>query len=162
MKTYLQRKFERMRFMKINTKYLGEMEIDETKIIHFESGLPGFFDEKSFVVLDIPGNDILQILQSVTTPELAFIVTNPHYFYEDYEFKLDDSVIELLDIKKKEEIVVMSILTVRDPFHTSTINLKAPLVINWSNKRGKQVILNDGKYPMKASISLSASSVEGE
>lgn len=148
--------------MKIETKYLGEMEIDESKIIHFESGLPGFLDEKSFVVLDIPGNDVLQILQSVTTPELAFIVTNPHYFYEDYEFKLEDSIVELLGIKKKEEIVVMSILTVRDPFPTSTINLKAPLIINWANKRGKQVVLNDEKYSMKASISLSASSVEGE
>mgnify|MGYP001428714738 FL=1 len=148
--------------MKIDTKYLGEMEIDESKIIHFESGLPGFLDEKSFVILDIPGNELLHFLQSVTTPDLAFIVTNPHYFYEDYEFKLEDSVIELLDIKKKEEIVVMSILTVRDPFHTSTINLKAPLVINWSNKRGKQVVLNNEKYSMKASISLSASSVEGE
>ena len=148
--------------MKIETKYLGEMEIDESKIIHFESGLPGFLDEKSFVVLDIPGNDVLQILQSVTTPELAFIVTNPHYFYEDYEFKLEDSIVELLGIKKKEEIVVMSILTVRDPFPTSTINLKAPLIINWANKRGKQIVLNDEKYSMKASISLSASSVEGE
>lgn len=148
--------------MKIETKYLGEMEIDESKIIHFESGLPGFLDEKSFVVLDIPGNNVLQILQSVTTPELAFIVTNPHYFYEDYEFKLEDSIVELLGIKKKEEIVVMSILTVRDPFPTSTINLKAPLIINWANKRGKQVVLNDEKYSMKASISLSASSVEGE
>lgn len=148
--------------MKINTKYFGEMDIDESKIIHFESGLPGFIDEKKFVILDIPGNSLMQVLQSVNTSELAFIVTNPHYFYEDYQFKLEEQIVDMLKIKQKQDIVIMSILTVQDPFKLSTINLKAPLIINWENKLGKQVILNDDTYSMKASISLPTTQGKGE
>ena len=148
--------------MKINTKYFGEMDIDESKIIHFESGLPGFIDEKKFVILDIPGNSLMQVLQSVNTSELAFIVTNPHYFYEDYQFKLEEQIVDMLKIKQKQDIVIMSILTVQDPFKLSTINLKAPLIINWENKLGKQVILNYYTYSMKASISLPTTQVKGE
>lgn len=148
--------------MNIKTKYLGEMTIDEAKIIQFESGLPGFLEEKKFVVLDIPGNELLQILQSVNTSELAFIVTNPHFFYENYQFKLDEQTIDMLKVQEKEEVVIMSILTVRDPFKLSTINLQAPVIINSSSKLGKQVILNDDKYSMKASISLPVTQGKGE
>src|SRR5690625_1287919 len=131
--------------MLIETKYFGEMEIDEEKIIHFETGLPGFVHEQQFVVLDLPGNELLQILQSVHTPELAFFVTNPHYFYGNYEFKLEEHVVEALRIKDEKDIVILSIMTIKEPFANSTINLKAPVIINWDQKCGKQFILNDDK-----------------
>lgn len=140
--------------MLIDTKYLGEMEIDRNKIIHFTSGLPGFPEENKFVILDIPRNDLLQILQSVQTPSLAFFVTNPHHFYQNYEFTLDEHIIEHLHIENKNEIVILAIMTIQDPFHLSTINLQAPLIINSRNKRAKQYILPPDTYEMKAKISL--------
>jgi len=137
------------------------MEIEQEKIIHFETGLPGFAKETKFVVLDLPGNDLLQILQSIQTTHLAFIVTNPHYFYKDYEFKLDEHVIEALEITSEQEVVILSIMTIRDPFHLSTINLQAPLIINQTNKRAKQYILSNEKYPVKAKISFPTSKERG-
>lgn len=148
--------------MLVETKYLGELEVDEEKIIHFASGLPGFLDEKKFAVLDIPGNELLQILQSIQTPNLAFFVTNPHYFYESYEFKLDEHIIDALQITEEKEIVILSIMTIKDPFHTSTINLQAPIIINSKKKSGKQYILNDEKYTMKAKISLPTTETRGD
>lgn len=148
--------------MNINTKYLGKMDIDKSKVIQFESGLPGFLEEKEFVMLDIPDNTLLQILQSVATPELAFFVTNPHFFYQDYQFRLDEQVVDMLKIQDKKGIIILSILTIKDPFRLSTINLKAPLIINWPTKLGKQVILNDEKYDMKATITLPTTQGKGE
>ena len=60
--------------MLLDTKYLGEVEIDEEMIIQFESGIPGFQEEKEFAILDIPGNDLIQMMQSVKNSELAFLL----------------------------------------------------------------------------------------
>jgi|SRR5690625_1312548 len=147
--------------MIIETKYLGKMEIDKANIIFFESGLPGFKDENKFVILDIPENEVMQILQSVNTPHLAFIVTNPHYFYKEYEFELDEPIVESLQITDKNQIVILTIMTIHDPFHTSTINLQAPLIINSKTKRAKQYILPNEAYDVKATISLPARNEKG-
>lgn len=148
--------------MIIETRYVGKVEIDQSKIIKFESGLPGFVDEKEFVLLELPGNDLLQILQSVQTEKLAFIVSNPHYFFQDYEFKLDEPIVEALDIKTSEEVVILSIMTIQSPFKSSTINLQAPLIINERTKRAKQYILSSETYPVKAKITSSERNEKGD
>lgn len=136
----------------IQTKYLGEVEISEDKIVHFESGIPGFEDKKRFVLLDIDEKIIFQILQSVETKNLAFFVVNPYLLFEDYSIDLNDSIIESLDIREEKDVVVLSIMTLKEPFSESTVNLKAPLIINLKNKRGKQYILQDDTYSMRVTI----------
>lgn len=138
--------------MTIDTKYLGDIEIEKEKIIHFETGIPGFEAEKQFVLLDIPENDLFQILQSVKTPELAFFVANPYHLFKNYTIKLEEHIIEQLEIKSEKDVVVLSILTIKEPFTSSTVNLKAPIVINITNKRAKQFIMNDDKYSMRTQI----------
>jgi len=85
--------------MKIGTKYIGEIELEQEHIIEFQTGLPGFLDEKRFVLLNIPGNTVFQTLQSVKTPNLAFVVTDPYFIYQDYTFELDDNMIAYLKLE---------------------------------------------------------------
>lgn len=149
--------------MAVQTKYLGEIDIEEAHVVDFPAGLPGFTDEVSFVLLDLPGNPVFQTLQSIETTELAFIVTNPYHFYKDYEFKLDDQIQESLEIKTEADVIVLSTVTLKDPFDTSTLNLKAPIIINSTSKLGKQYILNNDEYLTKAPIVLpDASEAKGE
>ncbi|WP_164668084.1 flagellar assembly protein FliW [Virgibacillus doumboii] len=146
--------------MIIQTKYLGEMEIEESNAIKFPSGLPGFIDETDFVLLGLPGNPIFKVLQSTRTPNLAFIAANPYHFYEDYVIDLDDSIIENLQIRNDKEVVVLTIVTLKDPFENSTMNLKAPIIINSQKQRGKQYILNVDHYSSQAAIAPTKSSLE--
>ncbi|MGP4105575.1 flagellar assembly protein FliW [Virgibacillus sp. L01] len=146
--------------MKIETKYLGDMEIVNSKIIQLPSGLPGFINETKFVLLNLPDNTAFQILQSVDTPSIAFIVTNPYHFYQNYVIDLDDGIIDNLQIENDKDVTVLVIVTVKDPFNTSTINLKAPIIINSQIKRGKQYILSMDDYPSKAAIAPTTSSAE--
>ncbi len=148
--------------MLIETKYLGEQVVAEEKILSFPQGLPGFQDEKSFVLLDVPGNDVLQILQSLQTTALAFIVTNPHTIYQSYRFSLDEATMEVLQIEKESDIVILSIMTIQEPFSNSTINLKAPIIMNAKARLGKQIILNQDDYPLKAKITLPQNKESGE
>ncbi|SFA88262.1 flagellar assembly factor FliW [Lentibacillus halodurans] len=143
--------------MRLQTKYLGEMDVDQDKILQFSSGLPGFTHEKQFVLLDMPGNPFFQVLQSAQTPEIAFIVVNPYHFYQDYVIDLDDNLIESLDINHGKDVIVLAIVTVKKPFDTSTLNLKAPIIVNLQNQQGKQYILKTDVYPSKAAIASTVS-----
>lgn len=141
--------------MKLETKYAGEITIDHRTIITFPAGIPGFEEERSFVLIELPNMEsaIFQTLQSVTTPTLAFIVVNPYMLTKDYEFKLDEATIERLQITNKEKIGVFSIVAVKDPFEQSTLNLKAPIIINHSERIGKQFIIPTDTYKTKTPLS---------
>jgi flagellar assembly factor FliW len=134
--------------MKIHTKYHGECEIHEKDIFHFEHGIPGFLDEKQFVLLPLEDTPFV-ILQSVKTPKLGFVVIDPFSYFNNYDFELDDHSVEQLQLSSEKEVAVYVILTVADPFDNTTANLQAPIVLNYEKKFGKQVILTNAPYKTK-------------
>ncbi|ARW33392.1 Flagellar assembly factor FliW [Bacillus subtilis subsp. subtilis] len=91
-------------------------------------------------------------LQSVTSENLAFIVVSPFIFFKNYEFDLDESTAELLDIDNIQDVEVMTILTMAEPFEKSTANLLAPIIVNRKNMMAKQVVLHDSSYTTKHPI----------
>lgn len=135
--------------MKINTKYHGEKVIDEKSIITFPQAIPGFPDEKKFIVLSLDDEGEFLVLQSLVNSQLAFIITNPFSFFKEYDFTLENHVVELLEIESEKDIVVFSILTVHDPFNKTTANLQAPVVVNNKKRLAKQVILSNQDYHTK-------------
>ncbi|HEY4602078.1 MAG TPA: flagellar assembly protein FliW [Cerasibacillus sp.] len=147
--------------MQIKTKYLGDLSIHEDRVIQFPDGLPGFPNHKQFILLELPGNPVFNILQSIQEKDLAFIVTSPYHFYSSYAFDLSQSIIDRLQIETESDVDVLSIVTIAEPFSKSTINLKAPLIFNIRKKYGKQYILNDVDYPIKAPMT-SSQKVKGE
>ncbi len=145
--------------MQINTKFHGTVTIEKEQQWTFPKGLPGFEEEESFVLLPIEGNDFFQVLQSTTTASIAFIVANPYTIVKDYTFKIDDPTMELLNIQEEKEVMVLNVLTIKDPFEASTINLQAPLIFQVNNKKAKQMILNETNHSMRHPIE---STVKGE
>jgi len=146
--------------MKIQTKYFGEMDIEDSKVIQFPNGLPGFNEKTEYVLLDLPDNPLFQILQSISTDHIAFIVTNPHMIYPNYSFQLDDSILEQLHIQEEKEVIILAIVTLKKPIPESTLNLKAPIIINSSKRLGKQYILNLEEYSSTASIAPASNESE--
>ncbi|MBS4162254.1 flagellar assembly protein FliW, partial [Klebsiella pneumoniae] len=67
--------------MIIQTKYHGDTQIQEEQMILFANGLPGFSDEKKFVILPLSEDSPFVVLQSAETAELAFIVASPFVFF---------------------------------------------------------------------------------
>jgi len=135
--------------MKQKTKYHGEIEIQKHEIIHFPFGIPGFLNEKKFVVLQLNEESPFLILQSVQSEQLAFIMTIPFTFFPNYAFDIDENTIEQLHIEDEKDIHVFTILTVHEPFEKTTANLQAPVIINSKEKLGKQVILSNTHYKTK-------------
>jgi flagellar assembly factor FliW len=134
--------------MKMRTKYHGEVEINEMDIFHFEYGIPGFLDEKQFVLLPLEDTPFV-ILQSVKTPELGFAMIDPYIYFKDYNFELDEQSVTQLQLSSEKEVAVYVILTVADPFEQTTANMQAPIVLNYEKKLGKQVVLTNTPYKTK-------------
>ena len=138
---------------KINTVRFGEIEVDEEKVIRCAEGIPAFESEHEFLVLPLPSdeNDSPYVfLQSVNTPELAFLMTNPFIFFPDYEFNLEDDVEKELGINSSDDVLIYTLITIPGgKIPDMTANLMAPLVINQKNFKAKQVILEKGKYTTK-------------
>lgn len=148
--------------MNIQTKFHGNIEISNGQTWNFPKGIPGFEEEKGFVLLPIEENDIFQVLQSTTTAEVAFIVANPYTLIEDYSFDIDEPTIDLLDIKQEKDILVLGVLTLKNPFDLSTINLQAPIIFQATVKKAKQMILNDKTFSMRHPIGAKIKKTEGQ
>jgi flagellar assembly factor FliW len=130
--------------MELQTSIFGTLEYDERDIISFESGLYGFEDKHSF--LFIPSEDDqfqFNWLQSVEDPELVFIVTDPFLFVANYDFEIEDGLVEQLKIKAAEDLSILSIVNVGEDVELTTVNIKAPIIINHHTKIGKQIILDE-------------------
>nr|WP_106783726.1 flagellar assembly protein FliW [Lysinibacillus timonensis] len=138
--------------MIIENDYLGEVEVNSSNIIIFEHGIPGFEEEKEFVILSIEEQSAFQMLQSLKTKSLAFIITDPGYVVPNYIFDLDEATVHSLEIKEEREVAVFTIVSLKETIADSTTNLKAPIVINKSNKKAKQVILDNDEYTIRHRI----------
>jgi len=135
--------------MEISTKYHGVIEAEPKDIVHFQNGIPGFLEEKSFILLKLDQDSPFYILQSTNTAELGFVIVNPFQFFTTYEFDLSDNDKAQLKLESEQDVAVYTILNVKDPFEDSTANLQAPVVLNTSNNEAKQIILNDPRYQTK-------------
>jgi flagellar assembly factor FliW len=134
--------------MRVETKYDDVIEVEDSEVITFETGIPGFESEKEFVLLPIE-DTVFSLLQSLSKKELAFITVNPFFFYPRYDINLPQQVIEQLAIKSPENVTVQSIVTATEPFNKSTMNLQAPVIINVETKKAKQIVLNDNRFNIR-------------
>jgi len=136
--------------MKLNTKNFGELDIDEEKVIAFPEGLPGFEAEKEFIIINNEDEENpFCWLQSVSNPDLAFVIVNPFLIFTDYTVDLPETVQEKLKIKDEKDVAVYSIVVVPEDLTKMTANLLGPIVINARERLGKQVILDDSRYTTK-------------
>lgn len=117
----------------------------------FKKGIPGFDSFREFTIKDLEGNEKFKILESRES-EISFVTTNPFEIYSDYEVDLNDETIKELEVKRPEDVVILSIITLGRTLESSTMNLKAPLVINIKNNLGKQYIMQNSKYETKHSL----------
>ena len=135
---------------KINTLRFGELEIEEQDVVRFADGIPAFEDEHEFVVLPYEEGTPYMFLQSMMTPELAFLLTDPFVFFSDYSFELDDENMEKLAINSMDDVLVCTLISVpRSGVADMTTNLLAPVVINRHTMQARQIVLEKTQYTTK-------------
>ena len=115
-------------------------------IISFPHGIPGFEDKKQFVLVQIPDFVPFEWLVCVDGSRLRFAVINPLLFRSDYAPNIGKQELEELSIRKPEDILLYTIVTISSNPLQSTANLIGPVIINKTKRTGKQVIIDDERY----------------
>jgi flagellar assembly factor FliW len=140
--------------MKYETARFGSLEIQDQDILVFPDALYGFDQEKEFALLPLDPTieSPMEWLQSLTSRELAFIVTDPFLFIPEYKMVLSESEQTQLGIESMESVVVRVIVTIPKVHTEMTANLVAPIVINQKKSLAKQVVLTNAEYDTKHSL----------
>jgi len=133
--------------MKLNTKHFGEIDVEENNILDFEDGLPGFPDDRQFVLLE--NEDPFCWLQSVTDGDNAFILVDAFKVLPDYNPQVDKDELESLGTYEPSDFLVLNIVVLPDDVKDMTVNLLAPVIINTAGKKGRQVVLKNEEYGVR-------------
>jgi flagellar assembly factor FliW len=122
--------------------------------MHFPEGVLGFPGEIRYILLehDTEGSPF-KWLQSLDSPNLAFIVIDPLLIEPRYRFEIDVDTARLIGSDNAEECAVMAIVNVPHdaPLHM-TANLKAPLVVNVDTRLGRQVVLSSNAFAISTPV----------
>ncbi|PIR01252.1 MAG: flagellar assembly protein FliW [Nitrospinae bacterium CG11_big_fil_rev_8_21_14_0_20_45_15] len=134
--------------MKFETTRFGLIEYDEEDILQFPDGLYGFEREKQFVLIPFdPNIDCpLEWMQSLTTPGLAFVVTDPYLYMPDYRWVMTPEEERRIEFSGEDELKILVIVTLQEIFTNMTGNFVAPLILNSRTQKARQVVLTTQEY----------------
>ncbi len=140
--------------MLVKTRYFGEVELDDEKILTFDRGLIGFENLRRFTLIynNENGNDTsIEWLQSVDDPAMALPVIMPSSVITDYNPVVEDELLAPLGKFGADNVCILVTLTVPSDITKMSINLKAPIIINSETRKGCQVIA-ESDHPVKFNI----------
>ena len=123
--------------IKFKTSRFGDLEVEDSRVIDFPHGIPGFSSLKRYVLMDYKDTP-LKWLQSMDDPHVAFIVASPETVTTGYQVNVDEPARRSLALAREEDLAVLLILRVQ----TGKViaNLKAPLLLNSALMRGMQIL----------------------
>ena len=141
--------------MKVLTKFFGEVELDDNKVLDFPNGIIGFEDFKKYAILYDEENEEekrISWLQSLEEPKLALPVIDPLAIMSEYTPMIEDELLKPLGDSADEDLLVLLAMTVPSDMTKVTANMKAPFIINAATCKGAQIIVDNADYPVKFNV----------
>ncbi len=135
--------------MRIDTKFFGTVEVDESEILVFYQGIPGFENYRRFIISEYRPESPFFILQSVDLPELALIMIEYRKVVPDFTFNISDADAAELGMEQSGDAAVFAIVVLPTDIMKATVNLAAPVLINQTGRRGKQVFINNPNFSLR-------------
>jgi len=137
----------------IDSQVFGKIEYNEKELIVFEKPILGFEKEKAYLHVQQQESAPFSWLQSVRSPELAFMIIDPFLIFNDYSFEISDEDQKAIGLEKPEDALVFVIVSIpADNPKGITANLLAPIVLNIKNNKAAQIILKSEKYSTKTPL----------
>jgi flagellar assembly factor FliW len=129
------------------------MEIDEKKIIRFEHGLPGFAESKRYIIItDDNPESVYCWLQSVDDSDIALVIIDSFHAMPNYDPLVEEEELKELGEVDISDIAVFNVAVIAKDIYKSTINLKAPIIINEKTWLGKQIVVNNDEYEVRHNL----------
>ena len=138
--------------MQIDTVRFGTIEIDETKLITFDDGIPGLEEYRTYALLQFEESYPIIWLQSADEGGVCLPVLDTFAVLSGYVFDIDDEDVKSLGLSGPEDLHVVSVLVIPDELRQMTVNLAAPIIINTVTGKAKQIILSGSDYNVRAPV----------
>ncbi len=138
--------------IQVKTTRFGELAVKPEDVITLPSGLIGFPELKKYVLLDHDKGSPFKWFQSLDDGAIAFVLINPLLFKPDYSVEVSEGEVSDLDFGSEEDAVISVIITMPSNPMKMTANLKAPLIFNLKNRKGKQIILSKADYTTRHNV----------
>ncbi len=133
---------------------MAAMPTDDTDlpVIELVRPMPGFDDLRRFALVRLDEAGDLCRLTSVDEPDLSFLVVPPGRFFPDYAPAVSDDVLDELEIRSAEDVLLLVVLNAGASLAATTANLAAPVLVNPAKRRGGQIVLDDADLPLAAPL----------
>lgn len=125
----------------------GEIELQEDKLVSFSDGIIGFSNCTVFGLASHPAaaNSPILILQCVNDPSVNFAVVDSSALNFEYSKEDMAEAMKSAGTTSKDSVMLFILRTneAESGDKTITANIKAPIVLDATNKVAKQVIINN-------------------
>ncbi|BBF44953.1 flagellar assembly factor FliW [Lachnospiraceae bacterium KM106-2] len=141
--------------MLVRTKYFGEVNITEDKIVHFQNGIMGFEQYKDYTIIydnESSSKQTISWLQSIEKEELALPIISPLTVDSSYNPTVNEEWMQTLGNLNDENLAMFLVLTVPADITKMTANMKAPIIINSDTRQASQIIVENKEYTVKRNI----------
>ncbi len=137
--------------MLVKTKFFGEVDLPEEKIVTFDCGIIGFENLKRYTILYDCEKEETNIswLQSVDERDFAMPIIKPWIVKEDYNPVVEDELLKGLGELTEENLVILLTMNVPPDLTQMSVNLKAPIIINSDTRKGAQIVVENQDYVIK-------------
>jgi flagellar assembly factor FliW len=132
---------------RIETRF-GTFEVDEKSVLVFAEGLPGFEQNRRFVLLSSDELAPLHVLHAVDGNAASFLAVDPRTVLPTYRTVLSAGDTQKLGANEGTPLVWLALVAV-DPEKGPSVNLRAPIVINPARMTGYQVMPHNSLYPLR-------------
>lgn len=138
----------------ISTTRFGDVEVSEQLLIEFPNGLIGFETFTRYVILENKTPGPFKWLQCVDEPDLAFVVTEPEAFFENYDVPVTEDVLSRIELTDVGAGVLLALVTTSRKSASVTVNLQGPILFNPEKQLACQLALQTSEYGTQHPIPL--------
>ena len=138
--------------MQIDTIRFGLVEVDSSRLITFNDGIPGLEEYTKFALLQFEESYPIIWLQCVDERGICLPVLDTFAVIPGYVFDIEDADVRELELKGPEDLHVVSVVVIPEDIQKMTVNLAAPIIINTSTGKAKQILLSGGDYNVRSPI----------
>ncbi len=137
---------------KIVNSQLGEMMVHEDSIIHFPDGIMGYEYLKHFALVELEETEPFLWMVALEEQEISLPLLRYKSVSPEYKLTLSSTERKKMKLGQNDEFHLFFIITVHEAKKNITANLKGPIVVNFDEGFGAQVIAINDEYKINHPI----------
>lgn len=129
----------------------GPLDVPAEQVLCFAQGLLGFPECTEWVLLARSDAHSMW-LQNIEHPELALLMIDPFVAFDGFVLDVPSTASAQLEAGHADDVLVLAPVTMARGDTPATANLRGPVLINWRNRRGVQVVVDSGPWSVRETI----------